>query len=119
MKRFTALAIPALLLIAGCASEPESTTEQAATAEPAMAAKAGSEVVLAGTLGCGHCTFKTTESCAVGVQTADGATYILDGVAEGDELFQERQSGKDVRIVGTMAEKKDDGQHVMVVSYEM
>ena len=53
------------------------------------------------------------------MQTADGGMYIFDGVDEDKELFDARQSGKEIRVVGMLTEKADDLQHVMVTSYEM
>jgi hypothetical protein len=108
--------LAALILVAGCASEKSATEEAARTV---TVEAAGGEVVLTGTLACGHCTFHKTPACAAGLQTADGKMYILDGVAEGSELFEERNSEKQVKVVGTLGEMKDQMQHVMVESYEM
>ena len=125
MKTLAALALPAVFLIAGCSSEKDAVSEEAprveavpAEADIAHAPAAGTEVTLTGSLGCGHCTFGKGEACAVAVQTADGGVYILRGVEESSELFEDRMSGKEIRVVGTLAEG-DGAQFLDLKSYEM
>lgn len=86
---------------------------------PAADAAAGAEVSLAGTLGCGHCTFKTTSDCAAAVKTAEGEVYILDGVAEGSELWTARETGGEIALVGSVSEAEDHLKHVALTSFEL
>ena len=96
---------------------PAATGEMAATTESGQAA--AGEIVLTGTTGCGHCNFHKTESCAVGLQTADGHIYVIDGVGEDTEVWNQRFAGKKMTLKGTMAAAQKDGlDHVQMASYE-
>lgn len=86
---------------------------------PAETMTSGSEVSLAGTLGCGHCAFTTTTECAAAVKTAEGVVYILDGVAEGSELWNARETGGEITLVGTVSEAEDHLKHVALTSFEL
>jgi hypothetical protein len=135
MRTLIALAVPLLILTAGCSSRTDSSDDAAARTETDAAAETattpapatdmadapapGTEVVLTGNLGCGHCTFHIGTSCAAAVQTADGGIYILRGVEQDSELFQQRKSGKEVRVVGTVSEGEDGTRFLDLESYQM
>lgn len=121
--RWLAVALLVTLFVWGCSQKAPETAERSATpaaeppaAEPpateAPAAEAGSVAMeaasthLTGTLGCGHCTFHTTESCAIAMKTEDGRIVVIDAesLANEDHLFAERMSGKPVSVDGTLEE---------------
>lgn len=128
----------ALVLAVGCQSgstnQPTAaeTTQDAANDTGSMAdagevaeaassdlSSVGAEVQLAGTLGCGHCSFSKGDRCSAAVQTADGDIVVLD-VADDHELYAERFSGRAVTVDGAVAKRADDGTpHVEVTSYEL
>jgi hypothetical protein len=92
---------------------------EAAEAASADLSSVGAEVQLAGTLGCGHCSFTKGDRCSAAVQTADGDIVILD-VADDHELYAERFSGRAVTVDGAVAKLADDGTpHVEVSTYEL
>ncbi len=96
---------------------PAATEHAVATTESGQATEG--EIVLTGTTGCGHCNFHKTESCAVGLQTADGHIYVIDGVGEDTEVWNQRFAGKKMMVKGTMAAAQKDGlDHVQMASYE-
>jgi ABC-type Zn uptake system ZnuABC Zn-binding protein ZnuA len=121
----------AAVLAAGCASQDSESGETAAQAQsppatetlPAEAVVAEAVVAEAavatvtGTMGCGHCTYKTTTSCAAALQTDDGVVWILEGVAEDSELFTGRYDLGTVAVTGT--KRAEEGtQYLAVQSYE-
>lgn len=123
----------ALLALAACSSggndqtaEPAADQAAEATTTPAETDAAGTttaevrtgEIEIAGTLGCGHCTHSIGENCSAAVQTADGAVYILEGLAEGDEPYDDRFSGKTITVRGGAVERDGVG-YVTVTSFEM
>ncbi len=75
------------------------------------------EMVLAGTIGCGHCTFHKGDSCAAAMISAE-VVYFLDGIEAGHELFDERMSEKPLTVVGNVFEKDGD-LRVTVRDYQM
>lgn len=129
--RMLTISLVALLALAACSSgsqdqaaEPaanqatEATTPTTETTDMAAPAVMTGEIEIAGTLGCGHCTHSIGESCSAAVQTADGAIYILEGVAAGDELFEDRYSGKTVTVRGTAVERDGVG-YVTVAGFDL
>ncbi|HHN75285.1 MAG TPA: hypothetical protein ENK10_08670 [Acidobacteria bacterium] len=120
------LAVLALLL-AACgggqqSSTPEPSPEAAAPETPAAPAaepvnwEVGQPVDVSGTLGCAHCSYHLTDSCAAAVQSADGSYMILDADQE-SELFTKRYDKATVNIKGTIAEAGDPPK-VHVESYD-
>ncbi|MFN8547485.1 MAG: hypothetical protein U0527_05815 [Candidatus Eisenbacteria bacterium] len=87
------------------------------SADQAMSASTAGAIELVGTTGCGHCNFHKTESCAVGLETADGHFYVVDGVGQDTEVWNQRFSGKKMKVKGTVA-AKDGLDHVQMASYE-
>ena len=94
------ISLLALTALAACSSGGnDSTTREAAqapvetanpiaeTTETTAAGVQTGDIEVAGTVGCGHCTYSIGEECSAAVRTADGAIYILEGVGDGDELF--------------------------------
>lgn len=78
------------------------------------------EVLVTGTLGCGHCTYNQGETCSAAMQTADGTVYILDGVTTDEEAFNQRFSGKEIVAVGTVVPAEGEGAaHLKVREYNM
>lgn len=125
----TALLLAASLAACGGSSKEKSGVAQdhSAPASGMSAAKPAAEqamntstegaMELVGTTGCGHCNFHKTESCAVGLQTADGHFYVVDGVGQDTEVWNQRFSGKKMKVKGTVA-AKDGLDHVQMASYE-
>ena len=71
-----------------------------------------------GTMGCGHCAYKVTPSCAAALQTDAGVVWILEGVEESSELFTERGDLGTVTVTGTR--RAENGTHYLnVASYEV
>jgi hypothetical protein len=124
--RKLAVLLSLALLSGGCSSKETSSnevtteTERAETAAvPAtQTAPAEGEITLTGNMGCGNCTFKTGDECTAAIKTADGVVYLLDGVEEESELFTERKSGKEIRVVGVPREE-EGVRYLAVKSYEM
>jgi hypothetical protein len=99
---------------------PQATESEAqATAEGTVAE--GEMVTLAGTVGCGHCTFQKTDHCAAVLKTAGGQMYVIDGVEEDSDLWKERMEGsKEAEITGTVSKSEDDGlAHLNMSSYKI
>ena len=121
MKKLAILAGLAFVF-AGCSGGGDTAQEQAkaaaetmqttADAMPALAAGDG-EVLLAGSMGCGHCTFHQGDGCAAAMKTTDGVVYIFEGIGEGHELFDKRTDEMAVTVVGTTMEK--DGMNFVTV----
>lgn len=100
------------------ADQAHNATEDVhAKAHAALQTLENGNVMLVGTTGCGHCDYKVGNSCSAAVQTADGAIFILDGVAQDDELFTHRQDGMKVKVEGKLAHSAD-AHHIELVSYE-
>jgi hypothetical protein len=95
------------------AAEPQ--TPGTTTAQPGETA-AGGEVTLAGTLGCGHCTYHVTPDCSPCVKTAAGTIYVIDGAGEGSELMEKRFDALEVAVVGTVA-GSEEPKHIAMTSY--
>lgn len=130
MKKILLLA--AAVLAAGCASQDKADSAARAeksmpASEPAPAAQAAQAdadaapslavATVTGTLGCGHCTYETTTSCAAAVRTDDGVVWILEGIGEDSELFTDRYDAGVVEVTGSPRE--DAGKHYLAVeSYE-
>ena len=67
----------------------------------------GSEVTVAGKLGCGHCNYQVGEGCSAAIQTAEGTIFILD-VAEESEWFQKRFGGAKLEVTGKVRHRGAD-----------
>lgn len=122
MKRILVV-LAAAVALAGCGTSSEksndtamkddhagSMTEQHADAAPATEQKpaaevipAGTEVTLTGAVGCGHCTYHIGTHCSAAMQTADGTIWILDGIEEGNEIFDNRFDGGEITMAGTVS----------------
>ena len=88
-------------------------------AQPAADAVMGAEVQLAGTLGCGHCNYHVTEDCAAVVRTANGDSYVLDGVDENSELWAKRlEPGHKITVSGKIV-GIEPVKHVALTSFEL
>ena len=137
MRRFwmtMPVALAALALVFGCSGNTAEDASQADTPkadETAMAetdshaghdhaadeeAAGGAEaemasVTLSGTLGCGHCSYHMTESCAPAMKTADGVVYLIEGGEKQQELMDNRLDNPEVKIAGRVTEV--DGQKVI------
>jgi len=130
MRFLSILLILALVGVVGCGQEAaENNTEQAAEhvedaapadteAAVASTVSVGDELTLAGTAGCGHCNFQYGEGCAMAMKDANGIVYILDGIDEDTEAFNQRMSGKEITVVGKVTETGEP-HHLAVESYEM
>ena len=124
------ISLLALFALAACSSGGgDTTTREAAqtpaptetVTPPAESVAAGvqtGEVEIAGTVGCGHCTYSVGESCSAAVRSADGAVYILEDVVKGDELFDERYEGKSITVRGVSVERDGVG-YITVASFEL
>ncbi len=82
-----------------------------AKAEQAQLAE-GEEISVTGKLGCAHCTYHVTDSCAASIQTDEGAVYILD-VAKESKWFQDRYNGARLEVKGKV---HHEGNRVMLGS---
>ena len=95
------------------AAEPQApgttTAEQGAT-------PAGQTVTLAGTLGCGHCTYHVTDGCSPCIKTAEGTIYVIDGAGEGSELMEKRFDALALNVVGTVS-GTEEPKHIAMTSY--
>jgi hypothetical protein len=91
------------------ASDAASKTAEAGQAN-------GTEVALAGMLGCGHCNYHVATSCAAALKTASGDVYLIDNAGSDSELFQKRYDGIQVTVNGQVSEK-DDVKHIAMASY--
>jgi hypothetical protein len=134
MRIFSLIAVLALVFALGCGSQAENSDEAAATDHAAEAvadhaadavadhgtdaqvAAVGDAVNLTGTAGCGHCTFGKGEGCAMAMQLND-VVYILDGIDEDTEAFNERLAGNQITVAGTLSDIGDP-HHIAVESYE-
>ncbi len=119
--------ITALLLVlplaAGCAQKKTETAsnqtppaEQPAAMEVAGQSTPPADMVLTamtleGKVGCGHCTYHTTNACALAMQTEDGKVYVIESAPDYDQYFGDRFSGKGISVTGKVGEK--DGQWVV------
>ncbi len=114
-------------LVAGCAQKK---TDSASTeAPPAAGESAGMEqgrmeaappavqaappagmeltrMTLEGKIGCGHCTYHVTESCALAMQAGDGTVYVIASAPspDYDQFFGDRFSGKQITVTGDVGE---------------
>jgi hypothetical protein len=100
----------------------ETTTESApAPTEGAevmnTAAAVGDHVELTGTQGCGHCQFGKGEGCSIAMQVGD-VVYILDGMADEVEAFNQANAGKQISVVGTLTDAGDP-HHIAVESHQV
>lgn len=100
------------------AAEAESHGEAGTEAEVATANVLTGEIEIAGKLGCGHCTHGIGEGCSAAVQTADGAIYILEGMAEGAEPFDQRFDGKQITVRGNAVERDGVG-YLTVAGFDL
>lgn len=127
--------LPCVLILAVClvgcqgGGEQQATTEETASTEtqgshetaPAAQVTEGETVTLTGTVGCGHCTFGTTDHCMAAIKVASGDIYVIDGVEEDSELWKERVEGtKQAEVTGTIEKSETDGlMHVSMSSYKI
>jgi len=103
---------------AGNEPAPVAETQAPATGMDA-ATPAGAEIQLAGTLGCGHCTFSVTSECAACVKTASGEVYVLDGIDDKSEMWEKRlEEGHQIAAVGKVV-GGEPIKHVALTSYEL
>jgi hypothetical protein len=129
-------ALSGALMLAACGqasnSGQENATEQAApsqeTTPPSPAPTEGAEVLntaaavgdhveLTGTQGCGHCQFGKGEGCSIAMQVGD-VVYILDGMADEVESFNQANAGKQITVVGTLTDAGDP-HHIAVESHQV
>jgi len=73
-------------------------------------------VELKGTLGCGHCTFHKTSSCAAVVKVADGKLYVIDNATP--QVMEARDNGGKITVTGTVTEK-DGLAHVQATKQDL
>ncbi|MEI8062571.1 MAG: hypothetical protein WCH84_00740 [Verrucomicrobiota bacterium] len=66
-------------------------------------AKKPEMVELKGTLGCGHCQFHKTSSCAAALKTADGKIYVIDNATPA--ITAAREAAAPANVAGTVTEK--------------
>lgn len=113
-------------LVAGCAQKKTETAsnqtppaEQPATMQQGSAGETmqaagqsappeGMELAamtLTGKVGCGHCTYHVTDSCALAMQTDDGKVYVIASAPNYDATFGDRFSGKAIDVTGKVGEK--------------
>ena len=128
--RFLALFLALTLLACSGANESEpaaethddamAQTEVEAEAQPEMQAvqyAVGDKVELTGVAGCGHCSYHVTESCSMAMTVGD-VVYILDGIQEDTEAFNQRSSGKEISVVGVLTDAGDP-KHIQVESHQI
>ncbi len=60
-------------------------------------------VELKGTLGCGHCAFHKTSSCAAALKTADGKIYVIDNATPA--VMAAREDAVPAQVTGTVTEQ--------------
>jgi hypothetical protein len=130
MRILSILLVLALIGVVGCTQQASEGTgdQQAVTtkeeapakteAVAAMAVNVGDELTLTGTAGCGHCNFHIAESCAMAMQVADGTIFLLDGIGEDTEAFNQRTKGMEITVIGKVTEA-GDANRLAVDSYEM
>jgi len=130
MKSFM-IAIGLLLALGACAQQSseqsgDTANDTAASTETHSTPAAGesqseasaASLEISGNLGCGHCNHGIGESCSAAVQTADGTVYILEGMGEGSEPYDQRFSGGSITVAGTVAER-DGVKYITVDSFTM
>lgn len=66
-------------------------------------AKKADSVDLSGTLGCGHCTFHKTSSCAAALKATDGKIYVIDNATPA--VMAAREDAAPAKVSGTVTEK--------------
>jgi hypothetical protein len=129
MRFLSILLVLAWIGFVGCtqkaaddAGGQQATAENAAPAKTeaavAMTVNVGDELTLTGTAGCGHCNFHIAESCAMAMQVADGTVFLLDGIDEDTEAFNQRTKGMEITVIGKVTEA-GDANRLAVESYEM
>lgn len=72
----------------------------------------GTEVTLAGTMGCGHCNFQVGSSCSAAMKTADGHIVIFDNVPSESEMFQKRMEGGPINVAGVISYDESGVAHM-------
>jgi len=128
--RFLALFLALALVACGGAneSEPAAETHDDAMAQsevqpevqPELQAATyavGDKVELTGVAGCGHCSYHVTDSCAMAMSVGD-VVYILDGIDDDTEAFNQRTSGKQISVVGVLTDAGDP-KHIQVESHKI
>jgi len=100
----------------GDAHSGQTDASQTTTADESQASASGTEVNLAGTLGCGHCNYHVATECAAALKTASGDVYLIDNVDKDSELFQKRYDGIQVTVNGNVSEM-NDVMHISMSSY--
>ena len=79
-------------------------------------AKKPESVELKGTLGCGHCTFHKTSSCAAALKVADGKIYVIDNATPA--VMAAREDAAPAKVTGTVTEK-NGVWHVQATQQEL
>jgi hypothetical protein len=107
----------------GSGQAPAPTSGEAAApatpeGQPADAVM-GAEVQVAGVLGCGHCNYHVTADCAAVVRTANGDTYVLDGVDETSDLWAKRMEPNHKITVSGKIVGVEPVKHVAMTSFEL
>ena len=118
----------AALLVAGCGggSQSASKSQPAETPQADAGSSGGPEaskgmipapdaaaatVSLAGTLGCGHCTFHVKDSCTLAMKTEAGEVYLIEAGPQQEALMDKRYDEPAVLVAGRVSEV--DGQKIL------
>ena len=112
-----AAAALAVLSASGCGSGDKAGDSASKEPEPAAAGDAVqapdhepaveegdvalASVTVAGTLGCGHCTYNVVDHCAAAVKGDDGTVYLVDG--DPKELMDVRFDQPKVTVSGRVS----------------
>ncbi len=118
MRTWMVLFSATILVVAcdqGSETEPSAAKSTIDAAREAVASLPVARTV-EGTLGCGHCTFETSEECTAALRTAEGEVILFDGVSEDSPLFRKRLDGGEVKVTGNST-TRDGVTHMTVVSY--
>ncbi len=78
--------------------------------------KKSEAVELQGTLGCGHCQFHKTSSCATAFKAADSKIYVIDNATP--QVMEARDNGGKITVTGTVTEK-NGVSHVQATKQEL
>jgi len=73
-------------------------------------------VELKGTLGCGHCAFHKTSSCAAALKTADGKIYVIDNATPA--IMAAREDAAPAQVTGTVTEQNGE-LHIQATKQEL
>jgi len=109
------LLVAGLALVMGCGRSTEkadtqadtqaSTGETAAMETPAEGGEMmATAVELDGKIGCAHCTYHVTDSCALAMESDAGDVVLLDAGDRQDELMAVRYDQPRVHLMGKVSE---------------